>query len=99
MDELPREGDSAADGLRTYRGWDDSWHRAGERTRDRDTTELEAVTDQLAVPAYDVLTAADRLVLVRLLEPLARAASGALPCPNAMGLRRLTADRPPTEAG
>lgn len=39
-----------------YRGWDDdSWHRAAERVRNRDTIELETVTDQLAAPAYDAL--------------------------------------------
>lgn len=70
-----------------YRGWDDdSWHRAADRVRGRDTAELETVTDRLAAPAYDVLTAADRSELARLLEPLARASSAALPYPNAMAL-------------
>ena len=79
-----------------YRGWDDdSWHRAAERVRGRDTDELEAMTDQLAAPAYDVLTAADRRQLARLLEPLARAASTDLPYPNAMGLLPLSAASPP----
>ena len=78
-----------------YRGWDDdSWHRAAERVRGRDTVQLEALTDQLAAPAYDVLTAADRLALVRLLEPPARAASAALPYPNAIGLLRPTFGSP-----
>lgn len=70
-----------------YRGWDDeSWLRAAERVRGRDTTELEAVTDQLAMPAYEVLTPIERIELAGLLEPLAAAASVQLPYPNAMGL-------------
>ena len=72
-----------------YRGWDDlTWQRAAEhvRGRGRDTVELEAVTDRLAAPAYEVLTAPEKVELARLLEPLARAASAALPYPNAMGL-------------
>jgi hypothetical protein len=70
-----------------YRGWDDeSWQRAAGRVRGRDTAELEAVTDQLAAPAYEVLAATGRVELARLLEPLARAVSAQLPYPNAMGL-------------
>ena len=73
-----------------YRGWDDeSWQRAAERVRGRTAAELEAVTDQLAAPAYDVLTAGERVELAGLLEPLAAAASVELPYPNAMGLVRL----------
>lgn len=47
---------------------------------------MEAVTDQLARPAYDELTPAEQCELAGLLEPLARAASTQLPYPNAMGL-------------
>ena len=80
----------------TQGSWDDdSWHRAADRVRGRDTAELEAMTDQLAAPAYDVLTAADRWRLARLLEPLARAASAGLPYPNAMGALPLPAAGPP----
>jgi len=70
-----------------YRGWDDdSWQRAADRVRGRDTAELETVTDELAAPAYEVLAADGRAELARLLEPLARAVSAQLPYPNAMGL-------------
>lgn len=70
-----------------YRGWDDrTWQRAADQVRGRDTVELEAATDRLAAPAYQTLTAPDRIELARLLEPLAHAASAALPYPNAMGL-------------
>ena len=70
-----------------YRSWgDEAWQRAAERVRGRSASELEAVTDQLAAPAYQVLATAEQLELVRLLEPLARAASAQLPYPNAMGL-------------
>jgi hypothetical protein len=70
-----------------YRGWDDlTWQRAANQVRERDADELEAVTDQLAAPAYQALTASERTELARLLEPLARAASADLPYPNAMGL-------------
>ena len=79
-----------------HRGWDDNaWQRAAERVRGCDTTELETVTDQLAAPAYEVLTAADRAQLARLLDPLARSASAALPYPNAMGLLKPPAASPP----
>lgn len=74
-----------------YRGWDDeSWQRAAERVRGRTTAELEAVTDRLATPAYEVLTPAERIELTVLLEPLATAASAQLPYPNAMGLLPMT---------
>jgi len=70
-----------------YRGWDDrSWHLAAERVRGRDLAEVEALTDHLAAPAYDALNAPEQAELIRLLEPLARAASSELPYPNAMGL-------------
>ncbi len=70
-----------------YRGWDDdSWQRAADRVRGRDTAEPETVADELAAPAYEVLTADGRAELARLLEPLARAVSAQLPYPNAMGL-------------
>jgi hypothetical protein len=70
-----------------YRGWDDlTWQRAANQVRGRDAVELEAVTDQLAAPAYQALTAPERIELARLLEPLARAASADLPYPNAMNL-------------
>ena len=81
-----------------HRGWDDeSWQRAadrvGQRAADRarscTAAELDATTDELAAPAYDVLTAAERVELAGLLEPLAVAASAELPYPNAMGLLRL----------
>ena len=81
-----------------HRGWDDeSWQRAadrvGQRAADRarscTAAELDATTDELAAPAYDVLTAAERVELAGLLEPLAVAASAELPYPNAMGLVRL----------
>ena len=73
-----------------YRGWDDrSWQLAAERVRGRNPRELEAVTDQLAAPAYDALSAAERGQLAKLLAPLARAVSAQLPYPNAMGLPRL----------
>lgn len=79
-----------------YRGWDDeSWQRAADRMRGCDTGELETLTDRLAAPAYDVLTAAGRSQLARLLEPLARVASTDLPYPNAMGLLPLPAGSPP----
>ena len=73
-----------------HRGWDDrSWQDAAERVRGRDADELEAATDRLAAPAYAVLTGTEQAHLARLLEPLARCASAALPYPNAMGLPRL----------
>ena len=81
-----------------HRGWDDeAWQRAadrvGQRAVDRarscSAAELDATTDELAAPAYDVLTAAERVELAGLLEPLAVAASAELPYPNAMGLVRL----------
>lgn len=70
-----------------HRGWDDrSWREAADRVRGRDLREVQTMTDRLAAPAYDVLDEAERRELVRLLEPLARAASVGLPYPNAMGL-------------
>lgn len=79
-----------------HRGWDDdSWRRAADRMRGRDTAEaLEGITDQLAAPAYEVLGAADRVELAQLLEPLATAVSAELPYPNAMGLLPLAASPP-----
>lgn len=79
-----------------YRGWDDrSWRLAAQRVRGREgvAAELEALTDQLARPAYDALSASERSGLARLLEPLARAVSPALPYPNAMGLPPLQPSR------
>jgi len=52
----------------------------------RDLREVEALTDQLAAPVYAALSAAEQDELIRLLEPLARAASFELPYPNAMAL-------------
>jgi len=70
-----------------YRGWDDhSWQLAAERVSGRDLREVEAMTDQLAAPAYAPLSAAEQDELIQLLEPLARAASSELPYPNAMAL-------------
>lgn len=72
-----------------FRGWDDdAWQRAAERTCGRDLRGIEAMTDELAAPAYQVLDVAERAQLVALLEPLARAASAQIPYPNAMGLVR-----------
>ncbi len=76
-----------------YRGWDDqTWQAAAERARGRDLGEVEALTDQLAAPAYQVLNKAERDELAVALDPLARAASRELPYPNAMGLPPLPAD-------
>ena len=77
--------------LQQHRGWDDrSWQQAAERVSDRNADDLEAVTDQLAAPAYDALSPAERVELTRLLTPIAQAASAQLPYPNAMGLSRLS---------
>jgi hypothetical protein len=75
-----------------YRGWDDqTWQAAAERARGHDLGEVEALTDQLAAPAYQVLNKAERNELAVALDPLARAASQELPYPNAMGLPPLPA--------
>jgi len=50
---------------------------------------LGEAIDRLAAPTYDVLGPAEHYDLVRLLQPLARAASAELPYPNAMGLPSL----------
>jgi hypothetical protein len=73
--------------LQEHRGWDDdTWRQAAERVRGRDLTEVETWTDELAAPAFAVLTRDERVELSRLLKPLARAAAVELPFPNAMGL-------------
>lgn len=73
-----------------YRGWDDdAWTRAVERACGRDLRQVEAMTDDLAAPAYDVLATSERQHLSGLLEPLAQAASAEVPYPNAMGLSPL----------
>lgn len=70
-----------------YRGWeDDAWQRAAERTRGRDLREVEAMTDALAAPACNALNDEELAELLRLLEPLARLCSAAIPYPNAMGV-------------
>lgn len=72
---------------REYRGWDDeAWARAAERARGRDLHQVEAMTDALAAPAFDALGPAEVTELLRLLEPLAQAASSDIPYPNAMGV-------------
>jgi len=72
---------------REHRGWDEeTWQRAAERVRGRDLREVEAMTDTLAAPGFAVLGPAEQEELVRLLEPLARAAGAELPFPNAMSL-------------
>jgi len=72
---------------REHRGWDEeTWNRAAERVRGRDLTEVEALTDALAAPAYAALNPAEIDQLVRLLDPVARAAGAELPYPNAMAL-------------
>ena len=77
-----------------YRGWDDdSWQRAADRVRGRDTAEPETVADELAAPAYEVLTADGRAELARLLEPLAGAVSAQLPYPKRDGPAPAVADR------
>ena len=70
-----------------HRGWDDdTWQTAAQRVAGRDLREVEALTDELAAPAYAVLGDAGQQRLAEVLEPLARSASAALPYPNAMGL-------------
>jgi hypothetical protein len=73
-----------------YRGWDDeTWKAAAERARGLDLDEVEALTDRLAAPAYEVLNQTEREELAVALRPLARAASRELPYPNAMGVPSL----------
>lgn len=73
-----------------YRGWDDdAWQRAAERTRGRELRDVEAMTDELAAPAYKVLDGTERHELAMLLDPVARAASAQIPYPNAMALAPL----------
>jgi hypothetical protein len=48
--------------------------------------ELEDLTDRLAAPAYATLDPADQERLAELLGPIADAAWGDIPSPNAMGL-------------
>jgi len=45
-------------------------------------------TDRLTAPAYDTLSATDRLTFASALVPLAQAAATEQPFPNAMGLPR-----------
>lgn len=74
-----------------YRGWDDAaWQAAATRVQGRDLREVEAMTDRLAAPAYEALADAELTELIGALAPLARAASGQIPYPNAMGLARLS---------
>ena len=83
-----RVGQRAADRV-GQRAADRVGQRAADRVRSCTAAELDATTDELAAPAYDVLTVAERVELAGLLEPLAVAASAELPYPNAMGLVRL----------
>jgi hypothetical protein len=82
------QGSSVDARQREHRGWDEAaWSRAAARVAGRDLVEVERMTDALAAPAYEVLSAAERAELVRLLEPVARACAAELPYPNAMGLQ------------
>jgi hypothetical protein len=83
------KGAAADPRLQEYRGWDEaSWRTAAERVRDVSAEELEARTDELAAPAYDALSGAQRCELIELLTPIAELASAQLPYPNAMGAPR-----------
>ncbi len=73
-----------------HRGWDDaSWLSARQRLHDVSAEALERHTDELAAPAFRVLSDDDQRRLVDVLEPLAGAAGTELPYPNAMGVQRL----------
>ncbi|SOD71438.1 hypothetical protein SAMN05892883_0960 [Jatrophihabitans sp. GAS493] len=96
---------------REYRGWSEQeWRTAASQLRDcglldqQDQPtpagialleEIEARTDELAAEAYAAFDADAVAQLADSLRPLAEAAAGGIPFPNAMGLR----SAPPTRGG
>jgi hypothetical protein len=72
-----------------YRGWDDAaWQSAADRVRGLDLGTVEAMTDNLAAPAFQALQPAEVSRLLSALTPMAHAISATLPYPNAMALQR-----------
>lgn len=73
--------------LQEYRGWDDeTWNTAAVSAGEFSAEDLERRTDELAAPAYGVLSTDESARLIELLTPIASRAAAGLPYPNAMGV-------------